>query len=208
MKKVRKCRQYSPRTENQKRIKNKIKNQQWDDIPKREKTSARFQYGYQDKECNSYSTSYSWRWLKKNIGKDWNDLYSQLCKTIPKHSHYLFLCHVYHKTKMIDGKIYTCEYSFHPIDEYSNRPDGKFYVHPETNKLCFMKPSKYANSKVKDPNKKIIDGQEYQKINGAWTEVTLCPFARLWPGFEEYYTTKRTLSKKELKRLGFSEKNA
>jgi hypothetical protein len=112
-------------------------------------------------------------YLKKNVGRAWDDIYSEICQNLPANN--TNASHVRdHITKMVettvfmkDGSPYT---SIGEKLEYIGSFLCSFYVNPETGILCELKNNR--KKRYYNKNKKIcIDAgpnQVYLKIGGIW----------------------------------------
>lgn len=88
------------------------------------------------------------RFLQSQVGKNWNDVYSDVCKNSPENIHLQNLketlnrnFYVEKNTLMKDGKVHKISYdgSIVPIlpdCSYRSFRYNDFYVHPETGNLC------------------------------------------------------------------------
>lgn len=112
------------------------------------------------------------RYLYKQVGRKWDDVYSDICEhinsnsTVQKH----VLDHVFdYVTKHVfiqDGKVYENRRFWRGLYE----ADG-LYVHPETGILLDgTQPRKRYKPKV-DPDVYQINGIEYRRVNGCWFET-------------------------------------
>lgn len=136
------------------------------------------------------------RWLKKQIGRVWDDVYSDIIKKFGDDGREYVRWKVYTSVIMIDGK---------PCTESGTRIGwlNSYYIHPETNVL-----SKDVYEKRKDSPKEITSIKtenpniEYTKINGIWY---LCEYRmmRLFSHLKPIRTIikKRQLDKKSLRKL-------
>ncbi len=212
-KRIKKHRDSRRRIENARRINNKISNEQWEDLSKRERVNSRFDsVDYPDKSRNYNSISYARRWLQKQIGRHWNDIYSEICRDIPICERWTFTCNVTVKTIMIDGKIYDRDL-WSRVGSYvwGSKCEDEYYVHPETGILESIRPE--APQEELDPNKRTIEGKCYECINGTWFQLEIESFDkyRYFKGYDQYvreFVRKRTLSKKEIKKLGLMYKKS
>ncbi len=159
------------------------------------------------------------RWTRKQVGRPWSKVYSELCQTFDKrrttHAHVI---------EHICGRIGWV--ALH----VEKRPDGfwrakgsllgsyppEYYVHPRTGLLCFqLRPRFGRKSKpAPNPDEVEIDGpmHVFSRIRGIWyvcrTVITEIPDPAWQPGQEkkremktQVAETRKQAGKKELKLL-------
>lgn len=158
----------------------------YDEQPKFAKISARAQYGYDHKTFTDVLGPVK-GFIRKNVGKKWDKVYSEICKVLDKRklTHAHVIGHIY---DWVGRTVVYCS------DGYWREPDnitcrldddGKltyfgsapdFYVHPRTgilmkNKARESKRERQArwNAKKADPDFiKINDHTAYKRINDIW----------------------------------------
>lgn len=122
--------------------------------------------------------------LRKNVGRPWNDVYSEFCQFLDRRSLsgiHIFghLCGRGGEVTVSglyvgeDGEVYEHQpYSL--LKAYRSKVDG-FYVHPETGILCYKERSRYkypSRELVRLRENDVRIGQKnYKLINGLWFEV-------------------------------------
>lgn len=134
---------------------------EFEDLPKRLSVShAKHQSGFS--KSPGVTLRPLRRFLQKNIGRPWNDIYSEICQSIDRRTsrgHDLF-CYLEWEVYVRciigeDGKVY----SYH---RWGGRtPVSGFYVHPETRLLEWAKPVRY---KVRSPIVSRIEFAPYGEV--------------------------------------------
>ena len=131
------------------------------------------------------------RWLRSNVGRHWNEVYSEASQVItadnPVRAHirvHMFQM-VQRHTFMRDGEVW-CFSSFVwprtelPVAELrSNSCWPTFYVHPETGILCEAVSRRHKPWWVSPPlkdQKWITDSLALRRINGLWFECEMMRF--------------------------------
>jgi len=178
--------------------------------------ARRRQFGWNAKEFSDLINPLR-RYLVSKIGKKWNDIYSELSKTLDRRS--MAGRHIWsHVTGEVelnceifpDGNVYSRRYGF-------GRVHG-LYVHPITGKLEFAKGTNWYSGRSKDefwrynrPTYQMADGRLLEQHDGIWFYVTTVSIPQksflglgkngepLWGVVMTHKTTKKQLSKKELK---------
>ena len=122
------------------------------------------------------------RWLQSQVGRPWNDVYSEACDVI-KPDNYVrvhvkthLLQYVERNTFMHEGKV--CVVAWHrengvmPVEENRCRYTS-FYIHPETGLLCEISAS---------PRRRWRDSYAEQPVTGRWIEkgVALHQIRGIW----------------------------
>lgn len=164
----------------------KYKYDDYEGSPRKESISR--PYGWERKEFNDH-LSPLYRYLHKQVGKKWDDVWSEICKNFPLTS--LTADHFRDHVKMavathvlmINNKPHTVDYTVFPLD-------NRFYVHPDTGILCFQPKSESWQKREnrvnsQKPVEKFLDVKnkmgvdyeaEYHLINGLWYEIKLGRF--------------------------------
>ena len=174
------------------------------------------------------------RWLESQVGRPWNDIYSEACRTVDKRSiagwHFIdyLLNMVYIKTETINGKV-------HSWDGYGLDREifpNDLYVDADCilRKYKANQPRYSRSKKAYNPNvRKVNDFLSYKRINGAWFELSYRKFTESiaydveqkksvynkvqhnstwgipwWETTKYYCWKKRQLSKKEIRDLGLN----
>lgn len=106
------------------------------------------------------------RYLQANVGRPWNDIYSEVRACIDPRSDagWYALQHlkwiVETQVEVIDGEVYPTR------GHYLYR---KFYIHPESGILCSTTPFKKKKRQIPITVVKINgDADYYEKVNGIW----------------------------------------
>lgn len=81
------------------------------------------------------------RFLNKNIGRLWDDVYSEVCERIPIEHREKIFYEVYKDVDIINGKVYSKPHSIYHIK------DDSLFVHPQTKIL--MRVKEFNNKKKK-----------------------------------------------------------
>ncbi|TFH09135.1 MAG: hypothetical protein E4H14_05065 [Candidatus Thorarchaeota archaeon] len=154
----------------------------------REAMKARYDYGYNRRDF-SENLNPLYGFVRKNAGRPWDDVYSELCQTFDKRSviNQHILIHLFQyveKETRLDENGIVCflrtDYSYNEwVPIYESFSD--YYVHPTTNILTkndrkshrqewkeVARRKKEAELKVK---RVINSALELHKINNCWFEV-------------------------------------
>jgi hypothetical protein len=179
----------------------------------REKIRQKWQSGYEGKQFTDVLGPI-YGYILKQVGRRWDDVYSEICKNLPNNS--LNTSHVRGHIKdfveiqvmMIDGVPYDTK-GVSRVSNYGRWPFA-FYVHPETNILCKLKQEQ---SRRWNRRRKVgidVPGeplQQYHCIDDVWYVLTLKPRKeptddRYWR-YREVYDVgyKRSLSINECRDL-------
>lgn len=192
--------------------------------------ARRRQYGYNHKEFTDVLNPLRGL-LEKNVGRPWDDVYSELCKGLDRRSvtgQHVFT-HLWdyvdrNTVVCVDGKIRCWSNS----GGYYGTPDH-FYVHPVTGILC-ANPDRFRGwgwYKVKEnadvdylpiwKREDGLGGEGYKRIDGLWYQVEWTKEDKFagyhairiqwgknpWDVKQEVVVLKkRQLGRKELKHLG------
>jgi len=197
---------------------------EYEDQPRRASSSRHQQERWTGEDKNLTDVLGPLRgYLRKNLGRPWDDVYSELCTGLDRRS--VSGLHVFsHLWQYVDkncwigaktGKVYTD----------SNRGPqtvDEFYVHPWTGLLCEVPRRRrrwwMADTKPEPVTEiKLDEGKSYKQIEGIWyytewTRIKLwrrrdnCPEhwkeSWKWEQVEDQvFQKKRQLGKKELKKL-------
>lgn len=114
------------------------------------------------------------RFLKSRIGKNWNDVYSEICEDADvrsfegNHLREWLSCVVEINTRIEDGEIVS-EFG------YKITSPEDFYVDPNTNILKQVEKSDYKREKATNLEQGVyeVDGQTYCKHEGLWYRVEM-----------------------------------
>lgn len=182
------------------------RNDSLDDVL-RESTSGPVNFGWDCREL-TYNNKPLKRYLCKQVGRPWNDVYSEICshshsEQLKKYCEYVVAV----KTTEIDGQIYDCDNGMFRIltEAYAT-----LYVCPKTGILKQTPKRKKYSYEKRNVGVKIED-KRYLRINGVWYEVVIStspPYTwyggqfGLYPHNKDYSLIyKKQLSKKEIKAL-------
>jgi len=124
------------------------------------------------------------RWLESNVGRNWNDVYSEFChkfKSKTRTPFDLLRWEVELNTFMDGKKVMAHGFRNKPIEILKESPFYRqdfLYVHPETNILCRIKHKKIDYEKLrKEENLKTLrilgPYHQLQKHNGIWYELQI-----------------------------------
>lgn len=187
----------------------------YDDQPKRMKMCRR--------NRQSACGDYNWKeltdvlsplrgFLRKSVGRPWDDVYSELCRNLDRRS--VSGLHVFQhlrwevqtNTFMKNGQVW---YYWRGGDSESPiHGSGDFYVHPTTGILCEDKNRISYRTVWREKQKrervdkiKINDNQSYELIDGIWYHATYS-WVEILPGTKNIAVHKKQLNKKELCDLG------
>jgi hypothetical protein len=186
--------------------------------PSRHPISRKRQYGWNCKELSDLLGPLR-KYLKKQVGRSWNDVYSELSQNLDRRS--VAGLHIWsHVTSEVaincffapDGKIHNRRYFF---GGETHEVDG-LYVHPTNGKLCFNKVKRvryrWDPNEGQNPSVKLTATTKFERIDGIWYYVTSTPYeVKIWYGTASgqtigvykneirYKVTKRQLNTKELR---------
>lgn len=146
----------------------------WEEMPAFQSNAPGRLYGYDRKQLNE-NLSPLHRFLRKNVGRPWNDVYSEICENIrvdnavQSHVRDHVDMDVMTNVVMINGV---------PYDPTRSYPTWReFYVHPETGILCYYEHKRHRYNR-KQQN--YVDGKsenhQYHVVEGIWYEVELKDF--------------------------------
>lgn len=165
------------------------------------------------------------RWLRKQVGRPWDDVYSEIAHVSKDYVASAALketigWYVELKVIMIKDKPHSCDGYGRMMNPLGGWMD-EMYVHPETRTLslararkrppCPEKPKDFILISKSDPGDctlnahgRVWDGIRvgYRKIDGIWYQVKEWYLRVRVDGFR--VITKRQLNHKELKSLGLS----
>jgi hypothetical protein len=166
------------------------------------------------------------RYLRSQVGKPWNEIYSQLCRRLDSSTmagqH--VLSHVWdyveRHVELIDGIPYSKPHRHRRIQLSSHYRD-QFYVHPETGILCACKKSsrKWKRTQLCKDVVVLDEYHQYHLLNEIWYLITFEVFpsestdlvrdvldgliarssARWVKGQRVYAASKRQCNKKEIR---------
>jgi hypothetical protein len=133
------------------------------------------------------------RWLQSQVGRPWNDVYSEACAVIKPdsviraHIKTHLLEFVERQTFMRDGKVCVLELGYHgrgvvPLDERRYRTN-LFFVHPETGRLQEVP---YVSKRARQARQTrppvtvywITRKVALRKLNGLWFECVMHSFPK------------------------------
>lgn len=174
------------------------------------------QYGWNGKSLTDVLSPLR-GYLRKNVGRKWDDVYSELCRGLDRRS--VSGLHVFthlwqyveKNTVMIDGNVCYVgtgfrEKGYVPIEE-SYRYE-QFYVHPEDGILCAAPIRSYRARRNHQFRQKedenVIEiglGKAYRKMEGIWYYTEYAKVDK-YDGYHGIILKKRQLNKKELRYLG------
>ncbi len=145
----------------------------YEEAPKRERMMQR--YGYKTKEFGENFPPLL-GYLRKNCGRKWNDVYSELCTslkgggTVIEHVKvHLFRDFLVEKPQWIDGKPHTQ----HWWSGWAELSEGTFYV-DKKGILKVVPESSKKRKKKKDCDFLFVSPQkQYRRINDVWFELTI-----------------------------------
>lgn len=165
-----------------------------DDLPQYEGMKAGRRRGWSRKEFSETLNPLR-RYLESQIGRRWNDVYSDICaninpnNTVQQH----VLTHVFdfvevHTFRHTDGKVYANDRYFY--GHHLGRELSGLYVDPDDGILRYVQPRRRSRF---EPFKRSEDyvplGYEraYQRLNGIWFEVlyTVLPDAEVMSYIDE-----------------------
>lgn len=149
-------------------------------------SSRRRAYGYNYKEFSDVLNPLRGA-LRANLGRPWNDVYSEFCQHLDRRS--VAGIHIFGHLCGRNGAVITnglyvdeggnvCKYPdggyFGPSVKMLQREIDGFYVHPVTGILCYKskRPRAYNSHKMAVLRSSIeIDGHNFEVIDGNWFET-------------------------------------
>jgi len=151
-----------------------------------------------------------WEFLKKNVGRPWNEVYSEICQCADSRS-----IRGYHLREHVQDYVTGSGGQEH-LSRYYSR-SGPFYV-DDDGLLCFQDYRRYRYRKPSpDPDNCKVGDRLFERINGCWFEVWYekeDKSRKVWSWYQqrqvvEYYSDEvkvrqRQLSKRELRDLDLS----
>ena len=128
------------------------------------------QYGWNSKEFSDFLSPLQ-RYLHSQVGRPWDEVYSEIRKAIPNglHGDHLWM-HIRWEVEIHcferDGRVFARQRYFYGDMEVSG-----LYVHPRTRFLCCRLPASRPRLKKQGApldRIEIAEHEEYRKINGIW----------------------------------------
>ena len=180
------------------------------DIPSKASNSASRQYGYNKRTFTDVLGPLK-RYVFKQIGRKWNDVYSEMCKYLDKRkvTHAHVFDHIY---SWIALNVYKGRNGFYYEQPYSWMVRD-LYVDPQTGIIRKQIQPKTEPKKPVDWLIVVGDLEEFKKIDGVWyhtkyenyqwAEEKYCPVRMKY--LRRRMTNKRQLGKKDLKKMGLRE---
>jgi hypothetical protein len=156
------------------------------DMPSAKEPMRRKGRGFYAKSLNE-NLSPLWNFLESRVGRNWNDVYSEIRKNLNPNS--AVQMHIVQhlrqavvvNTLIIDGVVghypMYMRYlrgGFESLEKTSSRYSHQFYVHPETHLLCVSPRFSRPNRKKRAPTKYQIDTfHQYRLIDDIWYALKL-----------------------------------
>lgn len=144
-----------------------------DSGPTRHKVSRRGQYGYDAKSFSDLLGPLR-GYLKKQVGRPWNKVHSELCKHLDKRS--ISGLHIWdHVNSEVEQKCYMEGKQVMAIPAYSwrSRKVSGLYVHPVNGLLSWAPERRYRYRPRVDPDVKKLDQlTELRRMDGLWYKLT------------------------------------
>ena len=194
-------------------------------------SARRRQYGHNHKEFTDVLGPL-YGFLEKNVGRPWDDVYSELCKGLDRRS--VTGLHVFtHLWQYVDRDVVMFDDGKVRVPGYHSWSEpSDFYIHPYTKILCAQPDRRwtyraYNRNRSKDQDVTSfpiwqrddgLGGESYERIDGLWYQVewaledkfagyhkSLLPSSGYSPWRtkqEQVVLKKRQLGRKELRHLG------
>ncbi len=152
------------------------------DEPKREKIRQKWKKSWGEKQFTDVLGPL-YGYLRKQVGRPWNKVYSEISKNLPKTSVQNIHIHT-HIDQFVEKDVFIingvpCHNSgfLHgkPLENY--RDHQQLYVNPKTGLLCCLKQKKkkkQVDPKIQ-PGIKVYPGVQYHKVKNIWYEVKVKP---------------------------------
>lgn len=152
-------------------------------FPKRESSAKNRLHGYDSKRVNPHYAIIR-GFLQKNVGKNWDDVYSEFCEAVKKGTYKGNHIHDSLNWQVAKpGEFYLDEEGipcYNKRSIYGVSIHHHFYVHPETNKLTINKGNRnrYRRPKVEPPKDKFYKESDTKVFRqneetGIWYELTM-----------------------------------
>jgi hypothetical protein len=192
-----------------------IPDHDYDEQPTRLPISRHRQFGYDCKHLSDVLRPLK-GFLFKNVGRLWDDVYSELCQSLDRRS--VSGQHVFQHMKDYveintyfaeDGSLWT-NGRRGPEPVLSYYQPGSFYVHPVSGVLSFLPgPPRRRYQRPEDPDRiDLTDGTYFGRFEGIWFHCTFIKVEKddyshyRWSKhWVEVITHKRQLGKKELNKV-------
>jgi hypothetical protein len=118
------------------------------------------------------------RYLRSQVGRSWNDVYSELCLQLDtstmtgQHVFQHVWDYVERHVEIIDGIVYRKPYQDPRWDRLDTKYGDRFYIDPDTRILCQVR--KKSKRTTQRPCDRLIldDYHQYRKLDGIWYLVT------------------------------------
>jgi hypothetical protein len=142
------------------------------------------------------------RFLRSRQGTPWNQVYSELCQRLDHSTmtgqHVLdhVKNYVEEHVELINGIPYSKTHTWRSRLDWGR---DRFYVHPETGKLCAATKTHHQSPTPPPDYVTIDDYHQYRKINDIWYHIT---FENFPPVDEVYDVIKGRLLIKHAPRVG------
>lgn len=144
------------------------------------------------------------RWLDKQLGRPWNDVYREICAHLDKrkvtHSHVID-----HALQWIEVHAYLgVDGQYHGRGGYRPAPVDGIFVHPDTGLVCRQKRREKPAEKREIRQINLSDLESYEKLGGFWYFVRYrktTPEERGVGHGDHIRVSKRQIGGKELRDL-------
>jgi hypothetical protein len=153
--------------------------------------SMKYRYGYDSKQFNE-NLNPLWGVVRKNVGRKWDKVYSELCEVFDKRSviNQHILTHLFDFVELnvvvTDGKLWVNQrYYSHPrllrdsdVEYYVDPRDGILKRNAHRKSYKVVQRELNAAKKVEEAKtKRVVDADtELHLINGVWFEVKFAVF--------------------------------
>lgn len=186
----------------------KLRERDFENAPER----ARMREGYGWREHGRDNLSPIYNYLRDNVGRPWNDIYSEICAVADYRS-----SNGRHLRECIDYMVIS---EAELLVRLGRRWGGHYWeFYEDSNGILrrYDNKARYRYRPQHDPDNCVIDGKPYTRINDCWFEGCYKQIMETyrawnfvkgdWSNFvreKTIVTSVRQLNKKELKQLGLS----
>jgi hypothetical protein len=159
------------------------------------------------------------RFLHSKVGQSWNEVYSELCKTLDNStlSGQHILSHVWgyveRHAEIVDGIPFSKPSTYRGGRRLGGWRYDEFYIHPDTGILCLAGRTPREPPKKRDDFIQLDATRHYRKLDGIWYQIVIADipkFGYVWDVIlkasvsrerngSTYAAQKRQCNKKEVR---------
>lgn len=118
------------------------------------------------------------RYLRSQVGRSWDDVYSELCLRLDtstmtgQHVFQHVWDYVERHVEIVDGIVYRKPCQHPQWDRLDRNYGDRFYIHPDTGILSVVKKKRKLSAKPTCDRLILDDYHQYRKLDGIWYLVT------------------------------------